>query len=1304
MCNGNWIIMKRLRSILAGLLILTSVPAFSQYVSNDNDDEVNKVNDHFARQAFRDGEIIVKFNPQSAVNVKRRANGKFVTSSVGSVDAVLRAVGVDEMEELMPNIGNTLPSSSRMKVRDRRMQKMGAKDLSKMYRLKLSKADVNTFDVIESLKELDEVEFAEPNYLVYTMATPEDFQTDPLYSTQWGIPAINLPQLWAQTIITENRPVIAILDTGVDISHPDLVDNIWTNEKEMNGEEGYDNDNNGFRSDIHGWDFINNTSKINDYNGHGTHCAGIAGASGGNQTGITGANPDALIMPITVMQSDGVGDIATIIKGIDYAVANGADIISMSLGTYSNSSALKQALAKAYQKTIIIAAAGNDTKCINVSHLHFPLPAPMFPAAYNFVLGVQASSDSGRALFSNYDDDGPVYSVYGEEGLYNYELTAPGVNIMSTFPNGNYRSLNGTSMACPLVAGAVSRLIQTKEYDNKETLFGDLIRSSSNNLDIFNAYLITDEDRQPTLNVITYTIDDSEGDDDGRPDAGEIISIYPTLRNEWGLAKNINLSLEMGEFEGASLIEFIDSVADFGYSLSGYGKAVSANPLKFRISENCADARHIRLVLKATCDNISEEMVQNITIEVTNAETISGVLSRDTTLTADKVWLVESNLAVPEGVTLTIEPGTRLEFNTDVGIKCDGTLNACGEPGKMIVFTNRQGQGSFKGIEFNNTSTSPSYWIIDGLKDYSRSYDKILNNCIIRNMGYRSSPIAGDYNVHVNNNYYTAEVVGEFFNYCNFVHCKVGTTYSDESAGSFCWENIHNLNILNIETNKSNIFITTAAPSKIQIVTNDIPSYLGTAREDLLHKRCYEIGNVNYSYSTFDLSNILTRPVAEAHGIVWKVVVNGYDAQDEFEDLPPLGVGRHKFEVYFNRPMNKEVTPTITMGVRQPYTQTPIAEDGEWNEEGDVYTAYLTISGKNVGDGLNRIYVAGAEDDEFFEIPYESTRFNVLVQAAGSMSTGFEAEAGLGRVSLEWEIPTDEFDDLLGYNLYRYTLDNEGNQSTPLKINEQLLESTETSFVDYEVVPNETYYYYYKVMTTDLAENDPSKVVAATPQTSVLGDANGSGEVDVADVITTVNYAAGMDPKPFIFDAADMNIDQTIDIIDVVGIIQTILNPNAPAKARTESVATYTIEDGILYVESPVNLAGVQVQLNIPEHETPEVLESLNGFERASAWLTDEDYIFLAYNMNGKTLPAGKHAIMKLGDKILKAIRLSDKYGQNVGTEPGNVTSINDMSVSNILNSKGIYNLNGQKVAGKAEDINRLPHGVYIVNGQKIVK
>ena len=113
------------------------------------------------------------------------------------------------------------------------------------------------------------------------------------------------------------------------------------------------------------------------------------------------------------------------------------------------------------------------------------------------------------------------------------------------------------------------------------------------------------------------------------------------------------------------------------------------------------------------------------------------------------------------------------------------------------------------------------------------------------------------------------------------------------------------------------------------------------------------------------------RPNPLAPGIVWKVVVNDYDAQDEFELLPPLGVGRHKFEVYFSKPMNREKTPMIAMGVRQPYTQTVIAEDGSWRSETmengdivDIYTAYLTIRGKDNYDGLNTIYVADAEDEE----------------------------------------------------------------------------------------------------------------------------------------------------------------------------------------------------------------------------------------------------------------------------------------------------------------------------------------------------
>ena len=482
------------------------------------------------------------------------------------------------------------------------------------------------------------------------------------------------------------------------------------------------------------------------------------------------------------------------------------------------------------------------------------------------------------------------------------------------------------------------------------------------------------------------------------------------------------------------------------------------------------------------------------------------------------------------------------------------------------------------------------------------------------------------------------------------------------------------------------------------------PSYLGTSREDIIRPYIYEIGNAPNTYGQIDLSNMRTTPVAEAHGIVWKVVVDGYDAQDEYDQLPPLGVGKHKFEVYFNRPMNKEVAPQISFGVREPWTQNAVAEDGSWNAEGTIYTAYKTINGRTKSDGVNRIYVRGAQDNEFFEIPYEKTRFNVMINAAGSMATGFAAEAGLGRVNLTWDNSHNDFEDAMGFNVYRYELDDEGNELNNTCLNQEIVDIETENYADYDVVPGTTYYYMYKVLSTDLQEYDVSNVVAATPLTSTLGDANGSGDVDVADVITTVNYAAGMDPKPFIFEAADMNADTHIDILDVVGIIQKILNPSAGAKARVEAVATYTVEDGIVYVESPVDLAGVQVQLNAPEQNEASALEALNGFEHASAWLTDEDYLFLGYNMSGKTIPAGKHALFNIGNAQLRSIRLSDAMGGNVMTEAGNATAI-DMQTAKVLpNTHGIYNLNGQKIAGSAEDLERLPKGVYVVDGVKVVK
>ena len=282
---------------------------------------------------------------------------------------------------------------------------------------------------------------------------------------------------------------------------------------------------------------------------------------------------------------------------------------------------------------------------------------------------------------------------------------------------------------------------------------------------------------------------------------------------------------------------------------------------------------------------------------------------------------------------------------------------------------------------------------------------------------------------------------------------------------------------------------------------------------------------------------MLKEPVKEAHGIVWKVVVNGKDAQDEYDELDPLGVGKHKFEVYFNRPMNKEKIPQISFGVREPYTQNAVAADGSWNADGTIYTAYVTITGKTQSDGVNRIYVYGAEDDELFECPYEKTRFNINVQSTGSQSTGFMGEAGLGRVELDWNELKTDVTDVLGINVYRYT-------TTPddsVRVNDVAIDAAETHFTDYDIVPGTTYYYKYKVQSTDLQEFQPSNVVAVTPLTAKMGDVTGNNEVDVFDIVYEVNYILGKKPKAFVKCAADVNEDNVIDILDVQGIIKTIL-------------------------------------------------------------------------------------------------------------------------------------------------------------------
>lgn len=1262
--------MKKVYSLLicAIFLLIYSINPI-QAQDRNNEDEVVKLG-QFSRYSSMPGEVLVKFKDETSVKIQTNSKKAFKSSNLNTLNSLLSNYTISEVEQLLPNF--KMPKQAR-RAKAYNGEDVVEKDLSKIFLIKITESqEKNAYSLIDELKQIDEVEFAEPNFIVYSLGNPTEndinndlkrmqtktgndtsvvYTQEPMYSMQWGIPAVKLDSLWKKPNADTSaaRKIIAILDTGVDILHPDLAPNIWTNTGENNQATGYDDDNNGFIDDIHGWDFVNQTADMHDFNSHGTHCAGIVAACGTNGIGITGANPNALIMPVAVMQSNGQGSISTIIQGINYAAQNGADIISMSIGTYANSIALEQALAQAYQTSILVAAAGNDGADIGL---------PMFPAAYTFVFGVQATSQgNGLAGFSNYDGDGPTFSQYSEEQLYNYELSAPGVGIISTIPEGQYRQYNGTSMACPLVAGGISLLLEKKPYQTQEMLWGDLINYSQefnpvNFLAVYNA-----GSAPAQLSTVAIEINDTTyGDSDYRADAGEKINIYPTIRTTWGATDSIKiwLSCLYGEFEDTNIVHFINNNVDFGLNLSAYSKGKSQNPIQIRIDSNVVDGRNIQLVLHAISPNAQDTMHHPFTIQVENGVELRGMISHHTTLYPNVHYIVTSNLAIAQDVLLTIKPGTTLKFKDGVTLSNAGRIYAVGTPDSMITFTKTDLGGHWGGLLLSNDTLS--YCIIENY--YGTMWGGYIHKSIIRNnisLTYGMQNANASETQIINNNTFEYLTSSGSFNKCNIINNS--NYYIFYGYLTFP---MPNFNFNNLFSNcqyeryggivsEFSLFTRTSTPTIYNI--NNL--YLGSNKENIIRQHIYDFETPgSWVFGWLDINNRLTRPNSEAPGIVWKVEVDGYDAQDEFDSIPPLGVGRHEFKVYFNRAMDTSITPFVAMGVRPPYTQNGIREGGFWSSDSTIYTAYFTLNGTSATDGLNRIYVANAKDNEHFEIPYENKRFNVMVQAAGSMSLGFQATAGIGKIDLEWNNQEMLVEDFLGFNMYRYKMDTSGNIYDSIQINTTLIQ--DTVFTDFNVVPGERYYYFYKILRTSLLENSPSKIVSTIPLTATRGDANGSFSVDVADIVSTIAFVTNQNPQPFIFDAADVNGDGIIDILDIVGIINIIMNPDNHSKSNETHSAVYTIEDGVLYVDSPVDMGGIQFKFSTTPNNEIVPLESLAEFEKVSTWLNETEYMFMAYSMSGKKIPAGKTALLRIGNAEISEIVLSDIQGNNILPIKGN--------------------------------------------------
>ncbi len=334
----------------------------------------------------------------------------------------------------------------------------------------LPKSDVNVVDLpndlsvregIEVYEDNPEIEYAEPDFILEPSAMPDD----PSYGNMYGLnntgqtggtpgADTDAPEAW-DISTGKSSTVVAVIDEGVDVNHPDLDDNLWVNTDEIPG-NGVDDDKNGYVDDVNGYDFANNDASVYDPDiltgegdEHGTHVAGTIAAEGNNGGGVTGVNWDAQIMSLKFLGVNG-GFTSDAVEAINYAVNNGSKISNNSWGGGGDSQALRDAIANADSKGHLFVAAAGNGGSDGVGDDNDATPA--YPASYdnsNIISVAATDDDDGLASFSNF-------------GAKSVDLGAPGVGILSTLPGNTYGRYSGTSMATPHVTG-VAALIKSED-------------------------------------------------------------------------------------------------------------------------------------------------------------------------------------------------------------------------------------------------------------------------------------------------------------------------------------------------------------------------------------------------------------------------------------------------------------------------------------------------------------------------------------------------------------------------------------------------------------------------------------------------------------------------------------------------------------------------------------------------------------------------------------------------------------------------------------------------------------------------
>lgn len=555
---------------------------------------------------------------------------------------------------------------------------------------------------VTELRSLSEIAMVDYDYVVEATAMDEykelPSQFNANQTDRWEHHICGVPDAYKELKSPggSSSVIVAVIDTGVDYTHEDLKQNIWVNAAET-PDNGIDDDGNGFVDDYYGVNVVAGSGSGNDDHGHGTHVAGIVAAQNNNM-GVAGLAYNCKVMPIKAGNHSGYFLQSDIAKAVLYAYENGAEVINMSFGGTACSQAVQDALSTAYARCVLVASAGN-----NGAPNEGLLAVPNYPAALTYVVGVMAVDRYGtESSFTNYDA-APFNKV-------EYEVYAPGVDIVSTIPGNSYATWSGTSMAAPYVS-AIAAILRS-EYTDRDKyptkfIYGQLCATSEDTatcLDpkahglhnlpmIVNLHDALTKLPKPSLGVSDFIYFDTVGMEqdaagkntgDGAVDAGETIALGLTLRNRWGMSENTVVTIDTLSPTGLPdpFVTIVNDTVNYGsvgtYSTQDCGRIYTdeiitgwKNPFYIKIADNCPNDYIVTLNVTIEAENGMDEADESVYVfedtvsfVVRNGLVLPSIIDEDMTLTKDNLYIIASGVLVSEGATVTVEAGTHIQFYT----------------------------------------------------------------------------------------------------------------------------------------------------------------------------------------------------------------------------------------------------------------------------------------------------------------------------------------------------------------------------------------------------------------------------------------------------------------------------------------------------------------------------------------------------------------------------------------------------------------------------------------------------------------